>query len=324
MPENFEKIVSYVLTATAIIAFLCLLTAFICFLLVFFSPKRKKKSPDKYNLPEEAIYKPYHDRMIEWIKSARSMPRERLEITSYDGLGLVAYYYEYKPGAPIEILFHGYKGDGERDLAAGIERCFKIGRSAIIVEQRSHGESDGSIITFGIKERHDCIAWVNYAIEKFGKDVKIILTGVSMGAATVMMAAGEELPKNVVCVLADCGYTSPKEIISKVIRSMLLPAPILYPFVKLGASLFGRFDLEETSPIKAMEQTNIPVIFIHGDADDMVPHSMSERLYEACASKHKSFVTIEDAGHGLAYPVNMDKYVGALRDFEKSAGFLNK
>ena len=324
MPENLDKILLCVLIAAAVIALLCLVTAFICFMMVFFSPKRAPKSPDKFPLPEEDIYKPYHSRMIEWIKSARSMPRERFEITSHDGLKLVAYYYEYKPGAPIEILFHGYKGNGERDLAAGIERCFKIERSAVIVEQRSHGESEGSVITFGIKERLDCIAWCNYVIERFGKDVKIVLTGVSMGAATVMMAAGEDLPPNVVSVLADCGYSSPKEIIVKVIDEMKLPSAILYPFVRLGARIFGGFNLEETSPEEAMKKTKLPVIFIHGDTDAFVPHYMSARLYEVCSAEHKSFVTIEGAGHGLAYPVNMDKYVGALRDFEKSAGFLNK
>ena len=323
MPENFDKILLYIIIAVIILALVWLLTSLICFLIVFFSPRRAKKIPDHYPLPKEEIYKPYHARMIEWIKAARAMPRERLEITSHDGLKLVSYYYEFAPGAPIEILFHGYRGDGERDLAAGIERCFKIGRSAIVIKQRASGESEGFIITFGIKERLDCIAWCKYITERFGEDVKIILTGISMGAATVMMASGEELPSSVVSVLADCGYTSPKEIIIKVMKDMKLPAAIFYPFVKLGARIFGGFDLEETSPIEAMQKTKLPIIFIHGDSDDFVPHYMSERLFEVCASKYKSFVTIEGAGHGLAYPQNMDKYLGALRNFEKYAGFLN-
>ena len=302
--------------------FLVLLTAFICFMKVFYSPKREPKRPDVYPVPAGGIYEPYHGRMIEWMKRARAMPRERMEIISHDGKKLVGYYYEYAPGAPIEILFHGYQGDGERDLSGGIDRCFRIGRSAIIVNLRAHGESDGSICTFGIKERLDCFAWVNHVVERFGNDVKIILTGVSMGAATVMMASAEDLPKNVVSVLADCGYSSAKEIIVKVIKEMKLPAGLLYPYVKLGARIYGGFNLEETSPMEAMQKAKLPIIFIHGDADEFIPCSMSQRLYEACSAEHKKLVTIEGAGHGLAFPVNEEKYLCALREFEVEAKFI--
>ncbi len=310
------------LIALAAVIFIILLVAFICFMRVFYSPKRKPKTPDYFPLPKGDIYKPFHAEMIQGMKNARSMPRERLEITSHDGLKLVGYYYECAPNAPIEILFHGYQGDGERDLAVGIERCFALGRSAIIVDQRGHGESEGSVVAFGVKERLDCVAWVNHVIKRFGEDTKIILTGISMGAATVMMAAGEELPKNVVSVLADCGYSSAKEIIIKVMKEMKLPARLLYPFVRLGALVFGRFNLEETSPLEAMKKTKLPVIFIHGDTDAFVPHYMSRELYEACGAEYKRFVTIEGAGHGIAYPVNKEKYLCALREFESEAGFF--
>lgn len=303
---------------------LSLVTALICYLKVFYSPKRKPIGKDEFPLPRGDVYKPYHEAMINWMKEVRAMPHENIKIKSYDGLTLSGNYYEYKAGAPIELLFHGYQGSGERDLSGGVERCFAIGRSAIIIDQRSHGESDGNTTTFGIKERFDCISWINYVNERFGSDTKIILTGVSMGAATVMMAAGEKLPKNVVCVLADCGYSSARDIIKKVIREMKLPADILYPFVKLGAYIFGRFNLEETSPIEAVKKATVPIIFIHGDTDDFVPHSMSIELYDACTSEHKSFVTSPGAGHGLAYPANKGLYINALKEFEEKAGFITK
>ena len=137
-----------------------------------------------------------------------------------------------------------------------------------------------------------------------------------MGAATVMMAAAEPLPKNVVCALADCGYTSAKEIICKVMRDMKLPDKILYPFARLSAKLFAKFDLEETSPLQAVEKANIPIIFLHGTGDDYVPCAMSERLYERCTSK-KAFVPIKDAAHGLAFPTDKEGYVRAVKEFEK-------
>ncbi|MBO5356495.1 MAG: alpha/beta hydrolase [Clostridia bacterium] len=297
------------------IVLIMLTVSLICYFMAFYSPKRKECSPEEYKFQLEELYEPYRQDMIKWMKDARALNPENLKIKSHDGLTLVGKYYEYKKGAPIEILFHGYKGNGERDLSGGIERCFAIERNAIIVDQRGAGESDGHTITFGIKEHLDCIKWAEYVSERFGSDTKIILTGVSMGAATVLMASGKELPKNVVCILADCGYSTPREIIMKTIKEMKLPPKIMYPFVKLGAKIFGHFNLDEYSPIEAVKNSKTPTIFIHGTNDDFVPYYMSEKMYEECTAK-KSLVPIEDAGHGLAYPVNKEKYLQALQDFE--------
>ncbi len=299
------------------ILLLFLLISLVCFIIVFYSKPRKKYKEGEYPLPKEKIYKPYYAQLIAWIENARKIKKDDFEITSFDGLKLRGKYYECKKGAPLEILFHGYRGDGERDVSAGIERCFALERNVIIVDQRASGTSQGSVITFGIKERFDCVKWAEFASEKFGKDTPIIISGVSMGASTVMMASKEKLPSNVKCVLADCGFTSPRDIIRKVIsKDMKLPACIFYPFVKLGAKIFGRFNLEETSPLECVKQTNLPIIFIHGDKDDYVPTEMSRILFEATSSK-KKLTIIENAGHGLAYPVNKQKYISALSEFEK-------
>ena len=299
--------------ALALIA-VALITSFVCFMMVFYSPSRKPLGPDEYEIPEGEIYEVFREDMIAWTKAIRAMPQEDVEITSHDGLTLRGKYYEKDPTLPIEILFHGYKGNAERDLCGAVERAFSVNRNALIVNHRAAGPSDGHVISFGINERRDCLAWVDYAIKKFGKDVKLVITGISMGAATVMMASGEDLPDNVISVLADCGYTSPKEIICKVVKDMKLPVKLLYPFIKLGARIFGRFDLEEASPIEAMKRCKIPIVFVHGDADDFVPHDMSERLYEACASEKKRFISVPGAGHGLAFPVDRESYVNQLNE----------
>lgn len=300
------------LTVLIAVISVALVTSFICFMMVFYSPKRKPLGPDEYEIPEGEIYEVFREDMIAWTKSIRSMPHEDVEITSHDGLTLRGKYYEKDPTLPVEILFHGYKGNAERDLCGAVERAFSVHRNALIVNHRAAGPSDGHIISFGINERRDCLKWVDYAIEKFGKDVKLVITGISMGAATVMMATGEQLPENVISVLADCGYTSPKEIICKVVKDMKLPVKLLYPFIRLGALIYGRFDLEEASPIEAMKKCKVPIVFVHGDADDFVPHEMSERLYEACASGKKKFISVPGAGHGLAFPVDRDNYVNQL------------
>ena len=300
------------LVAVLGLALIVLITSFICFLMVFYSASRKVLGEDEYEIPEGDIYEVYREDMVAWTKSIRSMPHEDVEIKSYDGLTLKGQYFEYDADAPIEILFHGYRGNAERDLCGAVERAFAVRRNALIVNHRAAGPSDGHVITFGIKESEDCHEWVKYAIERFGKDVKLIIGGVSMGAATVMMAAGKPLPDNVICVLADCGYTSPKEIIQKVVRDMKLPVPIVYPFIRLGALIFGRFNLEEKSPIEAMKKCTLPVVFVHGDTDDFVPYEMSVRLHEVCTSEKKILITIHGAGHGLAFPADQDGYVNQL------------
>lgn len=287
--------------------------AYICFRMAFYVPKSVGKGEAEI-VPEGEIYEPFYEQMRNWANEAAALPHEEFCITSFDELKLYGKYYEYKKGAPIELMFHGYRGNAQRDLSGGVQRCFSLQRNALIVDQRCSQKSEGNVITFGIKEHRDCLSWVDFMVNHFGDDVKIILTGISMGASTVLMAAGKPLPKNVIGVLADCGYNSAKDIIKKVIRQMGLPANIGYFFVKLGARIYGHFDLEETSPEQALKSCNVPVILFHGESDDFVPCEMSRINYDACVSK-KMLVTVENAGHGLSYLVDPEKYLSSLSSF---------
>ena len=302
-----------ILSLAAFCALAALITAFVCFIRIFYS--RRKPETEEYPIPPGAAYEEYREDMIKWMKGARALPHRDVEIRSFDGLALRGKYYEYKKGAILEILFHGYKGTSYRDLSGGIARCHALGHNALIVDHRASGMSEGKVITFGVKESRDCLDWVKFALESIDPDAKIIITGISMGAATVMMASEEELPENVIGVLADCGYSSAEEIIKKVIGDMGLPANILYPFARLGGMLFGGFDVNRANPEESMKKTRLPVIFFHGDADGFVPYYMSEKNFAACASEKKRLVKIEGADHGLAFPRNQEKYVSELRDF---------
>ena len=297
-----------------ILALLILIISYVCFRIVFYVPRGKEVPSNELPVPEGEIYEPYHHLMRKWIKEARGFKNEDFYIKSFDDLTLHAKYFEYAPGAVTEIMFHGYRGSAERDLSGGIQRCFAIGRNILLVDQRTSCGSEGNVITFGINEHRDCLAWIDFAVKQFGPDVKLVLTGISMGASTVLMAAGKELPSNVVGVLADCGFSSAKEIIKKCAGDMHLPGGLVYPFIKLGARLFGHFDLEEYTPLEAMKTCKLPVIFFHGETDDFVPCDMSRELYAACRSP-KRLVTIPDAGHGLVYVVDNDGYFKAVCDF---------
>ena len=246
------KLLWIFLGIAAFVSLLTLLISYVCFRMAFYSPRRRNNEDFEAVLPPGAVYAPYREQMRQLTMETRSMPYEAVSIQSFDGLTLLGKYYECDPNAPMEIMFPGYRGLAERDLCGGVQRAFAVGRNVLLVDQRACGACDGSVITFGIYERLDCLSWIDFAIRKFGPDVKIVLSGVSMGAATVTMAAGmEQLPKNVYGVVADSGYTSPKDIMCKVISDMHLPPKLAWPFVKLGARIFGKFDVEAASSMEA-------------------------------------------------------------------------
>ena len=288
------------------------IVAFICYRMAFYADR--KPSEEEYPIPEGEIYEPYREQMVAWMKETWEMPHEDMEIVSFDGLVLRGKYYECVPGGPIELMFHGYRGNADRDLCGGVQRCFALGRNTLIVDQRACGTSDGHVITFGIHESNDCHRWIAHLVKRFGPDVKIILTGISMGASTVMLAAGRELPEQVVGVLADCGYTSAQDIIKVVIEKMKLPPKLAYPFVKLGAKRFAHFNPDSDSPLEAMKRCKVPVMFIHGEDDDFVPCDMSSKNFEACAAPKKLW-TVPGAGHGLSILVDKSGYMREIREF---------
>ena len=168
--------------------------SYVCYRMAFHSPDRPQTIADEDRFPPGKIYEPYHPRMRQWAHQVDTMPFEALSVTSKDGLILKAKYYELTPDSPVEILFHGYRGLAERDLCGAVQRCFSVGHSAILVDQRAGGRSDGHVITFGVKESEDVLLWIDKVTHRFGQDRPIVLAGVSMGATTVMLAAGHPLP----------------------------------------------------------------------------------------------------------------------------------
>ena len=304
-----------ILIILASLVAIVLSTSLVCFFMTFYAKTPKPLAEGELDMIPGHAYDKYRPQMREWITGARALECTHHEIISHDGKRLTARYFEYDKTGPIEIMFHGYKGSAERDMSGGIFRARALGHSAFLVNHRASRGSEGHVITFGIKERLDLMRWVEYVCQTVGKDRPILLTGISMGAATVMLASSMELPKNVKCILADCGYTSAPDIIKKVIKEdMKLPSALFYPFVRLGAILFGGFDPNETSPEAELKHAKIPVIFIHGDADTFVPAYMSERNFAACASE-KKLVIIKGAEHGVAYPADMETYVSELCEF---------
>ena len=307
-----EAIVICILSAILLIS---LVGAYICYHITF---KRKTFGPDdpksRLDQPE---YAPFLPKIHYMIDKLIDIPCEEVTIKSRDGLKLYARYYHKIDGAPIMLKVHGYNGCPLRDFCGGGVESIDKEYNVLLIDQRSHEHSEGKTTTFGIKEKNDVVSWCKYLVKRFGKDTKIMLYGISMGAATVLMAsAHKKLPKNVKGVVADCSYSSPKDIIIKVATDdMHLPGKLCFPLIKLGARVFGHFGLTSDSPVKAVKKTTLPLLIIHGTADSFVPYQMSEKIFEAAAPADKKLLLFKGAYHGISYMNNEKVYIGELRAF---------
>ena len=248
----------------------------------------------------------------QWIASQVT---ERVTITSADGLKLSARLYLHPEAKGILLFFHGYRSSADLDASCAAESYYSMGYSLLLPDQRSHGQSEGRYITFGVREKDDCVLWSQWCAKRFGDDFPQILSGLSMGATTVLMAAGQSLPVSVRCVIADCGFTSPAEIMRKIIRcDYHLPAGPLLAGINFYARHCAGFSIYEYATCTAMQTNHLPILFIHGLADHFVPSSMTERCF-ACCTAQKRLVLVEGAGHGLSYLVDTPRVKKELQDF---------
>ena len=225
----------------------------------------------------------------------------KVEIQSFDGVTLRADIFEAENPKGILVLMHGYRTRALNDFTLVFSFYHDLGYHLVIPDQRACGNSDGEYITLGIKERYDCQSWANFAAKEFGEDLPLILDGISMGATTVMMASALPLPKNMSGLIADCGFTSPYEVVLSVMKATHIPVFPNLQLAELFARGFAKFGFKDASTIDAMKQCRYPVFFIHGKKDDFVPYEMSVRNYEACISEKKKFFSVDEAGHGMCY-----------------------
>ncbi len=240
-------------------------------------------------------------------------PGELLVIEA-NGVELAARRYPLEDPKGRIIMFHGYRSIAEVDFSCAMDYYYSQGYELVLVDQRASGKSTGTWIGFGVLERYDCLSWIRYLNAEY-QPLPTFLSGISMGCTTVLMALGLELPSNVKGVIADCGFTSPKEIIRHVMgRKLHLPASILMPPMSLFTKIFAGYSYNEYSTLEALKNNRIPILFIHGKEDHYVPHEMTLQNYEACTSE-KQLLLVEGAGHGTSYLQDKPRVEKALAEF---------
>lgn len=265
-------------------------------------------------------WEPYTTEIQQGVAWIEAQHPERVSITSRDGLRLAGHYLDCNGAKRVILLMHGYRSKGKNDFSCVAKFYFDQGYSLLFVDQRAHGESEGKYIGFGVLERYDCLKWIEYILRRFGPDTVIFLGGISMGATTVLMASGLELPENVKGIIADCGFTFPWDIIACVMkRDYHLPKIPILPVMSLISKLIAGYGFRDASTEAALQKNKVPVLFVHGTADGFVPCEMTKRNYEYCIAE-KKLLLIDGADHGTSYIVNPDLCKKELVSFLKQYG----
>ena len=213
-------------------------------------------------------------------------------------------------------MAHGYRSTMLLDFHLGFELFHRLGMNILVPEQRTHGESQGKFITFGVKESRDMMKWLEYHDRKLGK-WPVVLYGISMGASTMLYLADRRLHGKVCGIIADCGYTSPGAIISSVYKRVIhLPPQVSLWVTGMLTRLFAGFGLWEKDARKTLKRSRYPVLLIHGEEDGFVPCEMSRQAYATCAEP-KKLLLVANADHGLSFLADGYSYTAAVIDFLK-------
>ncbi len=303
--------------AGAVLGAAGLLSLYLPYRVAFHSPQKGQN--DIYRLPEGDQYESRAAEMREMIRRMDAEPYERVWVRSVDGLMLTGrLYLRGGENAPVDLCFHGYRATGVRDFSGGARCLLNWEHNVLLVDQRAQGESEGRTITFGLEERQDCLTWLEYILNRWDIRGPITLYGVSMGAATVLLASEFHLPERVKAIVADSPYSSAAAILEKVSRDMGLPGKPALALLRGGAALFGGFRVRRADCVEAVKHTRVPILLIHGEEDRFVPVEMSREIAAANPSMVR-LITFPGAGHGLSYMTDRERYERELRAFLEAA-----
>ena len=293
---------------------LILLTVFSGFYVFWVACVRRKEHPWLEEAIKQTSYGKYYDAIRASDKFLREQQAQDVWIESHDGLKLHALWIPAENPVGTVILAHGYRSTKLVDFSMVYRIYHDWGLNLLVPDQRSHGQSQGRFITFGVKESRDMKGWIRWHNQK-NSDRPIMLSGLSMGASTMLYLADQQLPMNVKGIIADCGFSSPWDILSEVFRKVThLPAWPSIWVANLFAKVLAGFGLQQRDTKKILPHSRIPVLMVHGTGDDFVPCSMTKEAYEVCAEP-KELMLVEDAGHGVSFLAEPERYKKTVKEF---------
>lgn len=263
---------------------------------------------------KKTAYGKYYQHIVDshaWLIDHKA---EDVYIKSHDGLQLHGLWVPAENPRGTVLFAHGYRSTLLVDFGLAFELYHNYGMNLLIPDQRSHGKSEGKFITFGVKESKDMRKWIDFHNHHYGAK-PMLLSGLSMGASTMLYLADQVLPENVKGIIADCGFTSPKEILSKVFREVIhLPAAPTLFVTDIVARLVAGFSLTEKDTRKVLKNNRLPVLMVHGMDDSFVPCRMTEEGYAACTGQKQLFL-VDGAEHGVSFIVERQRYTELVLAF---------
>ena len=266
------------------------------------------------NYSKDIIYAEYNDENLndaqKWLEEKSNYSDKYIE--SYDKLQLHSYVVTQNSNK-WAIVVHGYGGSGKL-MSDKSKYFYDMGYNVLIPDLRGHGKSEGDYIGMGWKDRLDIISWINFIIKE-NPNAEIVLHGTSMGAATVLMTSGENLPSNVKAIVADCAYTSAWDEFSYQLETYLkVPSYYILNVTNMVTKLKAGYSLKEASALECVKKATVPILYIHGDKDKFVPYSMMDKLYDSTNSQ-KEKLTIEGGEHANSDLVSPFLYWLTVEDF---------
>ncbi|WP_199203608.1 alpha/beta hydrolase [Sporosarcina sp. P34] len=252
----------------------------------------------------------------DWLDWVDKQKFEELHMTSRDGIELMGYYLPAKrPTDKLVILTHGYLGHAKQMGLYGQFYYEELGYNLFMPNARGHGKSGGDYYGFGWPDRLDLIDWTKLLSENMNPATEVVYHGLSMGAATVLMASGEKLPNQVKAVIADSPYQSVYQLFAYQLNRMFhLPAFPLLDNMNLLTNAKAGYSLKEADALSAVKRATIPILYIHGNTDTFVPTDMTKELYEVTESDAELFL-VDDANHGEAFLMDQEAYKRKVDDF---------
>ncbi|MCR5293881.1 MAG: alpha/beta hydrolase [Lachnospiraceae bacterium] len=287
---------------------------------IFRQSFRRKEDIYADDAPADRDYttEKYQRRYMEGLLWNQEIRGKEITISAEDGTVLYGMYYPADDAKRTILLAHGYHSTWQKDFSEIVRYYHEHGANLLMIEQRSHRRSGGVYIQMGVRESEDIVKWAEYLNETYGDQLPLYFHGMSMGAATVLMSQGQLLPGNMTGIIADCGYTSPEEIVKSVARHGFhlpeLPAEVMVAAVRLYTRWFAKYDLAEKEIPKILSHAKIPVLFIHGTGDTFVPTEMTVRNFTAAACP-KSLLLVDHAPHAMSWFFDTERYMKALEDF---------
>lgn len=305
-----------VFLSVAALALVALIASTEFFYEVILNMKVVRKYAKKFNLRDDTILNlfrndPLYTESRKWFLKLKTQDSV---IKNSKGKDVHSYIIENENKThKWAICIHGYMGSPSIQ-APYIKHFYENGYNVLCPSLRAHGEDTHKYCSMGWHDKNIVITWIEYLVKKY-PDCEIVLHGVSMGAATAMLATGENLPGNVKCVVSDCGFSTCKEEFAHVMKhNMKLP---VFPLLQLGSMISvirGNFNFSKCEPVKAVARSKTPTLFIHGTGDVFVPYRMLDDVWSACSAE-KERLDVENATHAVSLAYDPQLYFSTMDNF---------